>query len=180
MTPAPTVTAGCGAWLAAQPLRDKRIMDRDFVHRARPDQQGVRGVGRAKIGMAAALHDQAQILLAGEIDRGDDVFGLARRHRIDARLRGPRIEPAAGLGQRGAVADEIWVLQLFEESAARIAVGVGPTGVKRRFHGNELTLHSLSQPLPLGGRGPFGIARADAGRGADGRGCGSFRTCRRK
>ena len=56
-------------------LPDERIMHGDGAHGPGPDQQRIRRVGGALIGMAAALHRQAQLVGAGEIHRRDHVFG---------------------------------------------------------------------------------------------------------
>ena len=77
MAPAPIVTAGCGVCVARAALRDERVVQRDAVHRARPDQQRVGGIGRALVAVAAAFDDQPQMLFAREVDGGNDVFGLA-------------------------------------------------------------------------------------------------------
>ena len=42
---------------------------------ASPDQQRVRRIRRALVAVSAALDDQAQIVIPGEIDRGDHVGG---------------------------------------------------------------------------------------------------------
>ena len=69
--------------------------------------------------MAAALDDKAEIVVAGEIDRGSDIGRRLRRHGIDAGLRGPGVNPPRGLGQHRVVPDVVRVLKLAEQLVAR-------------------------------------------------------------
>ena len=66
----------------------------------------------------AAFDDQAQIVVSGEVDRCDNVFGLGGRNRIDARCRRPGIDPAGGLRQTRLIADVVGILQLPKDLAA--------------------------------------------------------------
>ena len=97
---------------------DERVVHGDGVHPPRPDQQRIRRIGRALVAVAAALDDQPQIVLAGEIDRGDDVVGRTGGHRIDARLRRPGVDPAERLRQADFVAEIVRVLQWLEDLRA--------------------------------------------------------------
>jgi hypothetical protein len=72
--------------------------------------------------MPDAFDDEAQIVLAGEVNVGDDVAGRFRGDGIDARLRSPCIEPTGGLRQPDLVGDVIGVSQPGEDIVAR------PTG----------------------------------------------------
>ena len=101
---------------AASP--DKGIIHNDGVHVSRPDQQGVRRVRRSLVAVAAALHDQPKIVLACEIDRGDDIARRLGDNRVDARLRRPRPDPAERLGQADLVTKVIRVLELLEDLGA--------------------------------------------------------------
>ena len=78
---------------ALAPSRHERIVHRDLVHGAGPDQQGVRGVRGALITVASAFDDQAQMVLAREVDRGGDVISISGGDRINAGLGGPGIGP---------------------------------------------------------------------------------------
>ena len=80
-------------------VRDKPLVEHDAVHRPRPEQQRIRRTRGALVAVPPAFHDQPQMMLAGEIDRRDDVGGGRDRHRIDAGGRRPGIEPARGLCQ---------------------------------------------------------------------------------
>jgi hypothetical protein len=71
--------------------------------------------------VAAALDDEAEIVVAGEIDRGSNIGGRLRRHGKDAGLRGPGVNPPRGLGQRRVVPDVVRVLELAEQLVARQA-----------------------------------------------------------
>ena len=68
--------------------------------------------------MAAAFDDQPQIIVAGEVDGSDDVTRRLGRHRIDARLRFPGVDPAGGLRQSDIIADVVGILEFPEEIAA--------------------------------------------------------------
>ena len=52
---------------------DECVVHGDGIHLSRPDQQRVRRVGCALVAVAAGFHDDPQIVLAGEIDSGDDI-----------------------------------------------------------------------------------------------------------
>jgi hypothetical protein len=60
---------------------------------------------------AAALDDKPQFLVAGKVDGGGDVLRGFDSYGINARLRGPSVDPAGGLGQIDLVADEIRVFE---------------------------------------------------------------------
>ena len=61
--------------------------------------------------MAAALDDQAEIVLAGEIDGRDDVAPGFGGYGIDARSRHPGVDPTDGLRPGRLIADIIRVLE---------------------------------------------------------------------
>ena len=65
----------------AAALGDERVVERDVVHPARPDQQRVGRVRGAQVAVAAALHDQPQVVVAREIHRRDDVLVCCRPPR---------------------------------------------------------------------------------------------------
>ena len=128
-------TAGCGASLAA--LRHERVVQRDAVHRPRPDQQRVGRVRGALIAVPAALHDQPQVVLAREVD------GRRRRRR---RPRGDGID--AGRDVQASTQPRVCVsatsspiVQGFfrraEESGAGGADRRGAAGVERRAHRDQ-------------------------------------------
>ena len=86
-------------------LRDEGVVQGHRVHVPGPDQQRIRRVGGTEIAVAAALDDEAQVVLASEVDRGDDIPSRLGRHGEYARLSAPGIEPAGGLRQPDLVAD---------------------------------------------------------------------------
>src|SRR5204862_1824533 len=88
-------------------FRDKGIVQGDFVHRARPNQQRIRRIGGALITVAAAFDDQAKIVLSREVYGGDNVFGLRRGKSVEAGCRGPRIHPAGGLSETWLVTNVV-------------------------------------------------------------------------
>ena len=104
-------------------LGDERVVHDDGLHPPGPDEQRVGGVRRALVAVAAALDDQAQVVLAREVDRGDDIGGVARGDRVDARLRRPGIDPAEGLGEPGSSPRKYGFDAAREQSRAGRAVG---------------------------------------------------------
>ena len=97
---------------------DEPVVHGDGVHPSRPNQQRVCRIGCALVAVAAALHDDPQIVLAGEIDGGDDILRRPRGHRVHAGPRRPGVDPAEGLRQPDLVAEVVGVLQLLEDLGA--------------------------------------------------------------
>jgi len=141
------------------PRPDKAVMQDNAAHRPRPDQQRIHRIGRTQIAVPAALDDQPQIVVAGEIDCSDNVSRGLGRHGVDARLRFPRIEPARALRQRDIVADVIGVFQLLEEVAAGAAVRCFATGTQRRIHFDESSADRLVQLCPARLTRPIRVGR---------------------
>ena len=67
--------------------------------------------------MAATLHDESQIVLAGEIDGRHDILCRLGGHSVGAWPRRPGIDPAEGLGQPDLVAEVVGVLQFLKTCA---------------------------------------------------------------
>ena len=144
---------------------DECVVQRDGVHPARPDQQRIRRVGGALVAVAAALDDQAQIVLAGEVDRGDDVRSRAGRHRVGARPRRPGVDPAEGLRQPDLVAEVVGILQALEDPRARGALRRCAASGKRRADLDEPAPDIPVEPLQsasAGHPGSPGRTRAPA------------------
>src|SRR5215471_12100623 len=149
--------------LASATVGDEGIPERDVVHGSRPDQQGIRRVGGAKITVAAALDDQPHIVLAGKVDGSDDIFRSPSRHRIDARLRRPGVDPARGLRQRDLIADVVRILQLAEDVAAGPSARRPLTSLQRRLHLHQTASRLLVERGPTSCRGPCAVPRPDSG-----------------
>ncbi len=66
----------------------------DLTHRARPDQQRIGSVGSALITVSAAFHDEAQIVLAREVDCRHHIGAGVGDDGVLARCRRPGVEPA--------------------------------------------------------------------------------------
>ncbi len=98
---------------------DKGVVHGDGVHLACPDQKRIGRVRAAEIAVAAAFDDEPQIVLAREIDGGDDVGGRLDGDRIDARPRSPGVDPAERLGEPDLVAEIVGILQLLEDLARK-------------------------------------------------------------
>ena len=127
-----------------------------------PDQQRVGRIRRALVAVAAALDDQAQIVVAGEIDRGDDVRRGLGGDGIDARRRRPRIDPAGGLRRAGLVANVVRISQVLQHVLAGCAVNVRRTGGKRRLHLHQASRNSRIQGVPTRRIRPGRIPRTHA------------------
>ena len=80
--------------------------------------------------MTASLYDQPQIVLPREIDCGDDVPCVRRRHGVSARSRGPSVHPTCCLGQTDLIANVIGILEFFEKRIALLEFGEIPTNIK--------------------------------------------------
>jgi hypothetical protein len=115
--------------------------------------------------VGTSLDDEAEVVVAGELYRGDDIPGGLRCNGEDARLRRPGIDPASGLRQRDVVADVIWVLQSGEEVVACQADWVAATNTERRPDLDQATADIAVEPLPACGGGPPRIAGPDPGGG---------------
>jgi len=98
--------------------------------------------------VGTSLDDEAEVVVAGELYRGDDIPGGLRCNGEDARLRRPGIDPASGLRQRDVVADVIWVLQSGEEVVACQADWVAATNTERRPDLDQATADIAVEPLP--------------------------------
>jgi hypothetical protein len=73
-----------GASFAAR--AEEGVVHHDRVHVTRPDQEGVGGVRRSLVAVGAALRHDPEIVLAGEIDRRDDVGRRLGGDGVDAWL----------------------------------------------------------------------------------------------
>ena len=143
-------------------LRREGVVHRHLVHRARPDQQRIRRVRRPLIGVARALHDQAQTIVAGEVHRRRDVGAGSRLHRIGARRRRPGVEPARDLRAAGLVAEIERVVNRGERVRAGGALRVGGAGGEGRFDRDQIAADRLLQLGPAFGARPGGVAGPDA------------------
>src|SRR5215470_7051591 len=149
--------------LTGATVSDEGIPERDAVQGSRPDQQGIRRVGGAKIAVAAALDDQPHIVLTGKVDGSDDIFGSPSRHCVDARLRRPRVDPARGLGEGDLISDVIRVLQLAENVAARPSARRPLTSLQRRLYLHQPASRLLVERGPAPCRRPCPVPRPDSG-----------------
>ena len=140
---------------------DERIVQRHGVHVARPDEKRVGGVGCSLIAVAAALHDEPQIVHPCEIDRGDHILNRLGGDGVDAWFRRPRADPAERLGEPDLVAEIVGILQLLEDllasSVGRSADAIG----ERRADLDEAPAHIAIELIPARFRRPCRIAEAD-------------------
>src|SRR5207244_11739462 len=112
---------------------EEGFVQRQAAHRASPDEERVGRVGGAEVAVAGALHDEAELLLAREVDARDDIRRVACPDRIDARRRRPGVEPAGNLRARGLVADIEGVMEVGEDLAASRASGLPAEGDEGRL-----------------------------------------------
>jgi len=101
-----------------------------------------------RIAVASALRHEPEIILPGEVDRRHDVRGLLRCNGIDARPRGPRIQPAARLSESDIVTDVVGVLQLSEDLEALGGLGRFATDVQRRLDLDQAPTDSPAKGVP--------------------------------
>ncbi len=149
--------------LALAALRNEGVMHGDVVHRPRPDEEGIGGVGGALVAVPAALHHQPQIVLAREIHGRDHVGGVGGLDRPDAEARLPGVEPARDLGAAGLIANIVGVGERLEEISAGRRLGIGLARLGQGDGFDQASAHRLLQPLPGGVAGPPGVTRSDAG-----------------
>src|SRR5215831_19387891 len=126
-----------------------------------PDEQRIRRVRARDITVTAALHHQADTVLAGEVHRGRDIGAAVGEHRVRAGPRGPGIGPAEGLGQDGTVPDVEGIAQVLEQIGARGAARVGRPRGKRRLHRHQAPAHARAELRPLRRAGPARLAGPD-------------------
>src|SRR5262249_18637294 len=141
-------------------LSDEPVMQCDLVHEAGPDHQRIGSVGGAKIAMATPFDDEPDIVVAREVDRGNDVAGLPRSYSIDTGLESPAVGPAQGLGNAKLVPDVVGIFQFLEELAAVSRPGALIAGCEWHFD---------LQDLPPTAFLSFSHASADGQPGSDGR-----------
>src|SRR5438067_2386867 len=98
------------------------------VNASSPDQERIGRVRCALITVAAALDDQAQIVVASEIYRGDHVGGFFHRDCVGARSGGPRIDLSGNLRTAGLVADVEGVAEILDYFGATRIVATGNAG----------------------------------------------------
>ena len=153
---------GHGLRLALAAARDEGLVQLHLVHRTRPDEERVGRVGGAEIAVAGALHDEAELLLAREVDSRDDIRRVACPDRIDARRRRPGVEPAGNLRARGLIADIEGVMEVGEDLAACRAIALLAAGVEERLHPGEIPPDRVVELLPARRRRPGRIAGAHA------------------
>src|ERR1051325_5249181 len=73
------------SWRDLAARRNKCIVQLDGVHVTCPDEERVWSIGEAEIAMPATLENEAELVVAGEVDGGDDVSGILRGDGVDAR-----------------------------------------------------------------------------------------------
>ena len=127
---------------------EEGVVQDDGVHMARPDEQGVRRVRRSLVAVAAALHHQPQIVVAGEIYRGDDVFGSLGSDRVCARPRRPCADPAERLRQPDFVAEKVGILELPEDLRAGRGERHADAGGERRAHLDQTAADVTTELFP--------------------------------
>ena len=147
----------------AAPHRHERVVQRHRLHSPGPDQQRIRRTRGPLVAVAAALHHQPQVVLAGEVDRRDHVRGALGRDGIDTRPRRPGADPAERLGQPRLVAEEIGVLELSEQSRA-VRCRRSDAGIEGRAHCDEPVADPGAQALPVRLGRPPRLARSHARR----------------
>ena len=142
IAPAPTETAGCGESSLA-PRGDEGVVQVDVAMRRVQTSSEFGRVRAALIGVAAALHDEAEIVRPREVHRRDDVGGRFGGDRVDARARRPGADPAERLSQPDVVAEIVGVLEFLEDLSAGVRRGADASGERR-----TTLINSPSSPRP--------------------------------
>jgi hypothetical protein len=152
---------------------DEGVVELDVPHRVGPDQQRIGSVGAAEIAVAAALHDDAQIVGAGEVDRSGHVGGRCGGDDVGAGRWGPGVEIARDLGSRRLILDEEGVFQQLHQGAALGALGRGLARRQHRDGARQPAADGAPEIGPLRFARPARVARPNppSGRGS-GRGAG--------
>ena len=158
----------------------ERVVQRDGVHRPRPDQQRVRRVRRALVAVPAALHDDAQVVRAREVHGGRDVGGLLRRDRVCAGRGTPTVHPAGGLRACRLLADEIRIAQVAQDVVAGGAGGRAGTRFEQRRNLDQLAADPGVELVPQRRRRPGRIRGAHAPHRRGGGGCRRMRAEQRQ
>src|SRR6202040_2052740 len=118
--------------------RDESVVQYDVVHRPGPYQERVRGVGGPLVAMAAAFHNQAQVMVAREVDACYDLSGVARLHRKNAGCWRPGIQPAGNFGPRRLIANVEGIANVGADVLARRATWLALARVEERLHLDEI------------------------------------------
>jgi len=93
--------------------------------------------------MAGPLHHQPQVVLAGEIDGGDDIGCLARLDDISAGRRRPGVEPPGDLRPPVLVSDVERVADEAFDIGAMRAADIVPAGGEERVPGEQTPAQGL-------------------------------------
>src|SRR4029077_5002876 len=115
-----------------------------------------------EVAVAGAFDDEAQGVLAREVDPGDDIRRVARFQRVDARARRPDIEPTRYLGAGGQIADEKGIVDVGGNLHAGRSTRLLLTGREQGVHRDQIAAHGVVELLPAGLRRPARIAWAHA------------------
>ncbi len=107
--------------------------------------------------MAAAFDDQPQLIVTGKVDRGRNILRRLGRHSIDARLRGPSVDPPRGLGQIDLVANEVRVFEFAEQIVARGPLRHIATDIERWRHLDQSAADISVEPRPASAVGPVRV-----------------------
>ena len=78
-------------------LRNEVVLEGGIVHVARPNQERIWRVRCALITVPTTFHHETQIVLAGEVHGGSDIFGIPSGDSINMGFGGPGIDPTQGL-----------------------------------------------------------------------------------
>jgi hypothetical protein len=73
---------------------------------------------RALVTVAATFNNEAQIVVPGEVDGGNNILGLSGDDSVSTRCRSPTPEPARGLRSARLFPDEIRVPHFLDARGA--------------------------------------------------------------
>ncbi len=110
------------------PLRNKRRVHCDVIHVPRPNQQRIRRVRSSLIAVAAAFHDQAQIVFASKVYGHCNIIRVSCRNRINAWLCNPRVHPTQSLRKTRLIANVVGIIEILENVLTGRAFRCGLAG----------------------------------------------------
>ena len=98
--------------------------------------------------MAATFNNEPQIVVAGEVDGGNNVLGVSDNDSVGTGCRDPTPEPARSLRAARLFPDEIGVFHFLNARGAFRTAWRVLAWSKRGGHGDELSSNLLVQLFP--------------------------------
>ena len=123
-------------------------MHRDIVHVSRPNQKRIRRIGRPLVAVAAALDNQAQVIITGKIHGLSNVVGISCRDRVSAWFGSPCVDPSQGLRESRLIADIIRISQVRREKLDCGACRISFESREGKVYRNQISADCIIESLP--------------------------------